>query len=102
MVAIAARASWRTPRARFGNLSAAEIKLVRAAPAGDVAQCGTNDRDDDPDNDRSQADKWGPERQIRELCRTARESSEAAVHPRLRRRATARPCYKSRARGYHG
>lgn len=57
-------------RARFGNLSAAELKLVRVVPKGDFAYCGPSQRDDDPGNDPSQADHWRPERQIRaELIR---------------------------------
>src|SRR5215469_1592021 len=57
-------------RARFGNLSAAELKLVRAAPNGEIAYCGPSHDDNDPHNDPGKADQWGPERQIRaELIR---------------------------------
>ncbi len=57
-------------RAQFGRLSAAELKLVRAAPKGEIAYCGPSHDDNDPHNDPSKADQWGPERQIRaELIR---------------------------------
>ena len=52
-------------RARFTELSAAEIKLLQAAPKGEVAVCGPNRNNDDPANDPSKAKKWGEERQIR-------------------------------------
>jgi hypothetical protein len=57
-------------RARFPDLSQAELKLLRAAPRGEVAWCGPSDKDDDPANDPAKADEWGPEREIRaELIR---------------------------------
>lgn len=52
-------------RTRFGTVTAAELKLVRAAPSGEIAWCGPSQRDDDPRNDPSQADTWNRERQIR-------------------------------------
>jgi len=56
--------------ARFPDLSAAEIELVRAAPAGEVAVCGPKAKPDDPAYDPSKAEDWGPEREIRaELIR---------------------------------
>jgi sRNA-binding regulator protein Hfq len=52
-------------RARFPDLTAAEIKLVRAASKGEFAVCGPNVNWNDPANDSSEAEGWGPERQIR-------------------------------------
>src|SRR5215469_12957082 len=53
-------------RARFGYLSAAETKLLRAVQKGEWAYCGPSESDDDPHNDPSKADRdWGPTRQIR-------------------------------------
>lgn len=52
-------------RAHFTKLTAAETKLLRAAPKGDFAVCGPNMNDDDPANDPSKAEKWGTDRQIR-------------------------------------
>jgi hypothetical protein len=61
----------RLARARFPDLTAAEIKLVRAAPAGEFAVCGPNMNWDDPANDPSKADTdWKEDRTIRaELIR---------------------------------
>ena len=52
-------------RARFTKLTAAEIKLLQAAPKAEVAVCGPNANDDDPANDPSKAGEWGEARQIR-------------------------------------
>ena len=52
-------------QARFPELSQAELKLLRAAPKGEVAWCGPSAKDDDPANDPAKADEWGPEREIR-------------------------------------
>ena len=52
-------------RARFTDLTDAEIKLLSAAPDGEVAVCGPNSKNDDPANDPSKADEWGADRQIR-------------------------------------
>jgi len=54
--------------ARFTDppLTAAEIKLVRAAPKGEFAVCGPNMDNDDPQNDPSKADTdWNEDRHIR-------------------------------------
>jgi len=70
---------------RFGTLSDAEKELLRAAPKGEIAYCGPNDRDDDPENDPRKTGTWGPKRAIRAeiigwLC-AYREAKEY-VHPR--------------------
>jgi len=52
-------------RTRFPDLSQAELKLLRAAPKGEVAWCGPSDKDDDPLNDPARADEWDHEREIR-------------------------------------
>ena len=72
-------------RARFGELSEAERKLLRAAPAGGVAWCGPSAEDNDPANDPAKAEGWGGEREIRaELIRWLSIDREAAsrVDPR--------------------
>ena len=57
--------------ARFGDLTEAEVKLLRAAPKGDMAWCGPSAGKENPANDPRRADKsegnpgWGPEREIR-------------------------------------
>jgi len=53
-------------RARFGELSKAEIRFARAAPTGELAVCGPNMDDADPANDPSKADAdWKEDRTIR-------------------------------------
>src|SRR5947209_26247 len=52
-------------RARFGDLSKAETKLLEAAPQGKFALCGPNYDWDDPANDPAKAGEWGAEREVR-------------------------------------
>lgn len=52
-------------RARFTDLTEAELKLLRAAPQGEFAICGPNMNKDDPANDPAKATDWGKEREIR-------------------------------------
>jgi hypothetical protein len=51
--------------ARFADLTQAEIKLLRAAPRGEVAVCGPNVDDQDPGSDPAKANEWGEDREIR-------------------------------------
>jgi hypothetical protein len=51
-------------RERFGPLNLAEIRLLRAAPTGEIAYCGPSKRDEDPNNSPDNSDNWGPERWI--------------------------------------
>jgi hypothetical protein len=72
-------------RRRFGKLSEAEVRLVRAAPKGEVARCGPNFDRQDPANNPSDADAWGSDREIRaELVRwlCIDESALKKVDPR--------------------
>jgi hypothetical protein len=56
--------------ARFAPLSDAESKMLRAVVVGDVAWCGPSEKDDDPHNNPSAEEEWGPAREIRaELVR---------------------------------
>jgi len=66
-------------RARFGKLSEAELKLLRAAPHGNTAVCGPNQNDDDPASDPAQSDSWSSDREIHaELIRWLCVDAEAA------------------------
>ena len=57
-------------RSRFGDLSEAELRLLRSAPMGDTAQCGPSADGGHPANDPAKADQWGSDREIRaELIR---------------------------------
>jgi len=57
-------------RAQFSPLREAEEKLLRAAPAGEMACCGPSKKDADPTNDARKSDLWGEARAIRaELIR---------------------------------
>ncbi len=68
-------------RAKFGELSAAEEKLLRCAESGDIAYCGPSETDDDPANDPAKADGWGKERTIRaRLIRWLCIDAEASKH----------------------
>ncbi len=68
-------------RSRFGELSAAEEKLLRCAQSGDIAYCGPSENNDDPANDPAKADGWGRERTIRaKLIRWLCIDSEASKH----------------------
>jgi hypothetical protein len=67
-------------RARFTNLTEAELRLLRLAPTGKIAGCGQSMNIDDLDNDPSKADAWSMDREVsadllRWLCadRIARE-----------------------------
>jgi hypothetical protein len=52
-------------RARFGPLSAAELTVVRSAPRRELAWVGPDSNPDDPANDPTHGDHWGPERRVR-------------------------------------
>jgi hypothetical protein len=75
-------------RAEFGDFTAAEIKLLRAAPQSLAAWCGPSKENDDPANDPSRANEksggWGPDRQIHaELIRwiCVNRAARALVDP---------------------
>jgi len=51
--------------ARFPDLTEAERRLLHAVQVAMPARGGENLKDDDPNNDPSKAEKWGPERSIR-------------------------------------
>jgi len=65
MPAVAAKALEQMARARFGNLSPAELTLVRMAPYRNLAWAGPSDDPNDPSNDPSKAAAWSPDRTIR-------------------------------------
>lgn len=52
-------------QAHFGQLSAAEAKLLVAAQTGTLAVCGVNANLNDPGNAPAKAHEWGPTRNIR-------------------------------------
>jgi len=52
-------------RKQFGNLSHAELRLLRDAPRGKVAICGPSNDENDSSYDARNSDHWGPEREIR-------------------------------------
>jgi hypothetical protein len=57
-------------QARFGRLSAAELAIVRSAPRRELAWVGPDDNPDNPANDPTHGEDWGPERSVRaELVR---------------------------------
>ena len=72
-------------RSRFSNLSAAELRLVRYAPKGEIAFCGTSKSDKDPTNNPAKAHAWASERELRaDLIRWICVDREAAkrIDPR--------------------
>ena len=52
-------------RARFGTLSAAERTLVLSAPFRELAWVGPDSDPDNPANDATHGENWGPERSVR-------------------------------------
>jgi hypothetical protein len=50
--------------AKFGPLSEAEMRLLRAAPNGDTAYCGPSENSKDPANLPSHSDGWDKQRNI--------------------------------------
>ncbi|HTT75978.1 MAG TPA: hypothetical protein VMF50_08360, partial [Candidatus Binataceae bacterium] len=52
-------------RDRFGNLSAAELRLVRRAPYRELAWSGPSDDPDNPLNNPAHGKSWGTDRTIR-------------------------------------
>ena len=52
-------------RARFGELSQAEVRLLAAIPNGQLAVCGSNMSDADPANDPANSGTWAADRDIR-------------------------------------
>lgn len=52
-------------RARFGELSQAEVRLLAAIPNGQFAVCGPNMSDADPANDPANSGTWPADRDIR-------------------------------------
>jgi len=52
-------------RARFGPLSAAELTVVRSAPRRELAWVGPDANPDNPANDPTHGEDWGPERSVR-------------------------------------
>jgi hypothetical protein len=50
---------------RFPALREAELRLLRATPLGEIAWCGTSQKDFDPGNDPAKSSAWGAERSIR-------------------------------------
>ncbi len=72
-------------RARFADLTQAELKILVAVTTGETAYCGPSRDDGDPSNNPDSSDTWGPERDIRaELIRWLCISRDAAawVDPR--------------------
>jgi hypothetical protein len=74
----------RMAREKFGNLSHAELLLLRSAPGRELDWAGPRDDPDDPSNDPLHAQSWGPERTIRAPLLVWLSSDSAAtalVHP---------------------
>ena len=55
----------RLAEARFPGLREAELRVLRAAPAGEDAWCGPTQKDSDPSSDPAKANTWGNERGVR-------------------------------------
>jgi hypothetical protein len=55
----------RLAETRFAPLREAELKLLRAVPFGEVAGCGSNQKDFEPGNDPAKASAWSNDRSIR-------------------------------------
>ncbi len=55
----------RMARTEFGDLSAAELRMLQIAPTRDIAWASTSKDPNDPINDPAKASTWGPERTIR-------------------------------------
>jgi hypothetical protein len=71
-------------QARFGALTDAELKMLRAAPTRQLAWASSSEDPADPLNDVTKAEKWGKERVIRaDLLAWLLSDSEASkrVHP---------------------
>ena len=71
-------------RAEFGNLSAAEVRMLHVAPTRDIAWASSSKDPNDPINDPAKASGWGPERSIRgEMIEWLLSDPDAAklVHP---------------------
>jgi hypothetical protein len=80
----AAAALERLALANFGDLSDAEVKLVRAAPRRALVWVGPNSDADGPENDPTRAAKWLPTRAIRAALigwLTADPQARPYVHP---------------------
>ena len=52
-------------RAGFDPLSQAELAVLRAAPTGNHAVCGSSDDPKNPSNDPTQSDEWDSQRELR-------------------------------------
>jgi hypothetical protein len=71
-------------QARFGVLTDAELRMLRAAPTRELAWASKSQDPDDPLNDLAKAESWGKERTIRaELLAWLLSDAEASklVHP---------------------
>jgi hypothetical protein len=71
-------------QARFGVLTEAELRMLRAAPTRELAWASNSDDPDEPLNDLAKAENWGKERTIRaELLVWLLSDTEASelVHP---------------------
>lgn len=46
-------------RQRFGKLSQSEVRLLTAAPRGEIAYCGPHSEAENSENDPSNRERWG-------------------------------------------